>query len=134
MAKIDFTPTGGVLANLGDDANKYGIVIERIGGISLEQAEPLAGAAVQALFARGNVLGDLVFRSAKSYTDYATTFTQFKTEYGRLNQVGSLVLTEGASTSTFANAICKGVERIFDDKHGGTRMGIRYTFQITTIT
>jgi len=130
---IQFTPSGGSAATLGDDANKYQVVIEQLGGSSVVQNEPLYGANNPVLFARGNVGGELVFTSAKTYADYKTTFTQFKTEYGRLNQKGSLVITEDTVTVTLANVICKGVQRIWDAQRTGAHMGIRYTFAITTI-
>jgi hypothetical protein len=132
--KIQFTPTGGSAATLGDDANKFAVVVEQLGGSCLAQVEALAGGANLALFTRGNVGGEFIFRSSKTYADYKTTFTQFLAEYSRLNQQGALVLTEGAVTLTFANVIVRSVQRIFDAPHAGARMGIRYTFAITTIT
>lgn len=133
--KIQFTPNTGLIpVTLGDDASKFAIVVEQLGGASIAQVESLAGGAHQALFARGNVGGEFVFRSAKSYASYHATFAQFLIEYGRLNQQGSLVLTEGAVTLTFANVILRGVQRLFDAQHSGAHMGIRYTFAITTIT
>lgn len=130
---IQFTPSGGSVATLGDDANKFAVVIEQLGGQSVLQNDPLYGAGNPLLNLRGNVAGELVFTSAKSYADYKTTFTQFKTEYGRLNQKGSLVITQDTETVTFANAVCKGVQRIFDAQKTGTHMGIRYTFAITSV-
>jgi len=104
-----------------------------MGGTSVAQSDPLYGAANPLLIPRGNVGGEFVFRSSKTYADYKTTFTQFITEYARLNQQGSLVITEGSVTVTMASAVLKGVQRIFDAQNTGTRMGIRYTFAITTI-
>jgi hypothetical protein len=78
--------------------------------------------------------GEFICRSSKTYADYETTFTQFLAEYARLNQQGALGLTEGAVTLTFANVIVRAVQRIFDAQHSGARMGVRYTFAITTIT
>jgi hypothetical protein len=118
---------------LGDDASKFAIVVEKLGGSCLAQIEPLAGGANPALFARANVGGELVFRSSKTYANYHATFAQFQTEYGRLNQQGTMVLTEGTITLTFANAILKTVERMFGGQHSGAHMAIRYTFAITTI-
>jgi hypothetical protein len=133
--KIQFTPNAGLIpVTLGDDASRFAIVVEQLGGASLAQVEALAGGAHQAMFARGNVGGELIFRSSKSYASYHDTFAQFLTEYGRLNQQGSLVLTEGAVTLTFANAILRGIQRLFDAHHSGAHMGIRYTFAISTIT
>jgi len=131
---IQFTPIGGSAATLGDDATKFAVVVEQLGGACLAQVEALAGGANLALFTRGNVGGEFIFCSSKTYADYETTFTQFLTEYGRLNQQGTLALTEGMVTLTFANVILRAVQRIFDAQHSGARMGIRYTFAITTIT
>ncbi|HXT10387.1 MAG TPA: hypothetical protein VN873_02405 [Candidatus Angelobacter sp.] len=132
--QIQFTPTGAPTPiTLGDDANKFAVAVEQLGGTSIAQVEALAGGANLALFPRGNVGGQFVFRSAKTYATYHDTFAQFLTEYGRLNQQGSLVITEGAVTLTFGSALLRGVERIFDAHHSGARMGIRYTFAITTI-
>jgi len=131
---IQFTPTGGSPATLGDDAAKFAIVVEQLGGSCITQLEPLAGSPNLALFTRGNVGGEFIFRSSKTYADYETTFTQFLAEYGRLNQQGALVMTEGSVTLTFANAILRTVRRIFDAQHSGTHMGVRYTFAITTIS
>lgn len=130
---IQFTPAGGSPATLGDDAAKFAVVVEQLGGSCIAQLEPLAGSHNLALITRGNVGGEFVFRSSKTYSDYQTTFTQFLAEYSRLNAQGALVVTEGAVTITFANAILRAVQRIFDAQHSGTRMGIRYTFAISTI-
>ncbi len=132
--KIQFTPTGGSAATLGDDAAKFAVVVEQLGGACIAQVEALAGGANLALYTRGNVGGEFIFSSSKTYADYETTFTQFLAEYARLNQQGALVLTEGAVTMTFANVIVRAVQRIFDAQHSGARMGVRYTFAITTIT
>lgn len=132
---IQWTPNGGLLpVTLGDDASKFACVLEQMGGAAVAQIEPLAGGPFKVSFPRGNVDGELVFNSSKTYASYAETFTQFKTEYGRLNQQGTLVLKEGAITLTFANAIVKGVQRMFGGPAGGARMAIRYTFNITTLT
>ena len=131
---IQFMPTEGSVVTLGDDAVKFAVAVEQLGGASIAQVESLAGGANLALFPRGNIGGEFIFRSSKTYASYQETFSQFHTEYGRLNQQGALVLTEGAITLTFASAILRTVHRIFDAHHSGARMGIRYTFAITTIT
>jgi hypothetical protein len=131
---IQFTPADGSPATLGDDAAKFAVVVEQLGGSCIAQVESLAGAANLALFTRGNVGGEFVFRSSKTYADYQTTFAQFLAEYGRLNQQGTLVITEGSVTLTLTNVILRAVQRLFDAQHSGARMGIRYTFAITTIT
>jgi len=133
--KIEFTPSVGTDAvTLGDDAIKFAVVVEQLGANSLVQAEALPRAVNQAVFTRGNVLGEFVFTSSKTYADYGTTFTQFLAEYSRLNQQGTLKLTEGTAILQFLNATLKGVQRIFDTTHCGAHMGIRYTFAITAIT
>lgn len=119
---------------LGDDSAKYGIVVEQWGGTAIEQREPLAGAANMTLFPRGNVGGDFVFRSAQSYADYETTFSQFATLYGYLNQQGALVVTQDSITLTMDGAVLKAVARLFDTAHAGVFMAVRYNFGITTLT
>jgi hypothetical protein len=133
--QIQFTPSTGLTpVTLGDDGSKFAVAVEQLGGACVAQSETLAGSANLALFPRGNVGGEVVFHSSKTYPAYHDTFTQFRAEYGRLNQQGTLVLIEGAVTLTFANAVLKGVQRIFDAQHSGAHMGIRYNFAITTIT
>jgi hypothetical protein len=132
--QIQFTPNTDLTpVTLGDDASKFAIVVEQLAGVSIAQVEALAGGANPALFPQGNIGGEFIFRSSKSYATYHETFAQFQAEYGRLNQQGALVLTEGDVTLTFANALLKAVQRIFDAQNSGARMGIRYTFSITTI-
>jgi hypothetical protein len=134
---IQFTPNGGLIpATLGDDANKFGVTIEQLGGSALAQIETLAGGGFPAQFPRGNVSGDFVFRSTKTYPDNKTTFSTFKTQYGWLNQQGTLILTEGgagAVTLVFVGAILRNLQRPFDSANAGARMSLRYTFAITTI-
>jgi hypothetical protein len=133
--QIQFTPSTDLTpVTLGSDASKFAIVVEQLGGSCLAQSEPIAGGVNLALFPRGNIGGEFIFRSSKTYASYQATFTQFQTEYGRLNQQGTLVLSEGAVTLTFANALLRAVQRVFDAQHSGAHMGIRYTFAITTIT
>jgi hypothetical protein len=133
--QIQFTPNTDLTpVTLGDDATKFAVVVEQLGGASIAQSEALSGGANLAMFARGNVGGEFIFRSSKTYPSYHATFAQFQAEYSRLNQQGRLVLTEGAVSLTFANTILRGIHRIFDAQHSGTHMGIRYTFAITTIT
>jgi hypothetical protein len=132
--QIQFTPSTELTpVTLGDDASKFAVTVEQLGGSCLTQVESLAGGANPALFPRGNIGGEFIFRSSKSYASYHATFTQFQAEYGRLNQQGTLALTEGGVTLTFVNAVLKAVQRIFDAQNSGARMGIRYTFAITTI-
>lgn len=131
--KIEWTKTGGSVVTLGDDAARQTIVIESLGGQSLEQVERLFRATVVSRFARGNVAGEFVFTSAKSHADYGVALTFFKAEYARLNEAGSLVATQlpGPITLTMAGAILRGVQRVAQE---GLRWHLRYTFGITTIT
>ncbi len=127
--KIEF-PSG---TTLGDDSVKQTIVVEQLAGQSAEQLDELFRGANVSRLARANVRGDFIFRSSKSYASYKATWTQWITEYARLNTQGTIVLTEGDVTVNFANAVLKGVQRTFDNEAGGVRMTIRYTFGITTI-
>jgi hypothetical protein len=116
---------------LGDDSVKHTIVLERIGGVSVEQVSTLFGGANVLRIAAGNVGGECVFTAAKSHATLDAALTFFKAEFARLNGTHSLVLTQGAVTLTMANAVCKAVEVVLVI---GLRWSIRYTFGITTIT
>lgn len=129
--KATWTPNGALTATLGDDSVKHTIVLEQIGGQSVDQVEQLFGAVAAAQFPRGNVAGELAFVAAKSHADYATALTFFQAEYARLNGQGSLVLTQGSATLTFAGAVLRGVERL--PAQEGLRWHVRYRFGITTI-
>lgn len=133
---IQFTPVGAAQATtLANDTVRppYPATIEQLGGQSLVQLENLAGGANPALFPRGNVSGDFVFRSRQSYADLGTTWTVFQSMFALLNSQGTIVLMQDAATLMFSNAILKGVNRIFGSDTGGVHMEIRYTFAITTI-
>ena len=118
------------MVTLGDDSAKQTIVLESLGGQSVEQVSPLArGTAVQR-FARGNVSGDVVFSSSKSHATRAAAASAWKSEYGRLNEVGTLVLTIDATTLTYAGAVLRSVVGIPD----GVRWTLRYTFGVTTVS
>lgn len=130
-ATVGFTPTGGSLATLGDDANKIATHIESIGGQSIDQVEPLDGAAAAVQFARGNVQGEFVFTAGKSHADRATAVNYFKAQFGKLNQKGSLVYTVDSATLTMAGAVLRAVT-VADIV--GLRWTIRYAFGITTVT
>lgn len=132
--QIQFTASTDLIpVTLGDDGAKFAVIIEQLGGSCIAQSEALSGGTNLALFARGNVGGEFVFRSSKTYANYHSTFTQFQTEYNRLNQQGTLVLTESGVSLTFSKAVLTAVRRIFDAQHSGSHMGIRYAFAITTI-
>lgn len=133
--KIDWTPSGGALVTLGDDAPAAGArtatKLEELGGEALEQLDPLAFADFVSRLMRGNVQGDCVFTARKSHADVDTAAAYFKAEYSRQGQKGSLVLTFGATTMTMANATCRAVRVVLPD---GVHWILRYKFGITTIT
>lgn len=131
--KATWTPSPGTLVILGEDAaaTRHTIVLDQLSGQSQEQVEELFQADAVARFARGNVGGECVFTAEKSHATYGAALTFFKAEYARLDEQGTLVLTEGAVTLTMAGAVLRGVERATQT---GLRWGIRYTFGITTIT
>lgn len=129
--KAEFTPTGGTLATLGDDAEKHSISLEALAGASAEQVEPLFRAASATRIPRGNAVGECVFTSVKSHASQAAAITFFKAQRALLNGQGALVLTEGLSTLTMSNATLTTVELA---GVVGLRWWVRYRFGITTIT
>lgn len=124
------TPSVGAV-DLGDDSGKITILIEQLGGASIEQVTPIFRAAAVQRLARGNVAGTCAFTVGKSHASVAAALTYFKAEYGRMNQKGTLVLTEGAVTLTMANAVLRSVSRAAGT---GLRWVVRYEFGMTTIT
>jgi len=129
--KAEWTPAGGGLATLGDDSVKHSMVLEQIGGASVEQVAGLFRAAAVKRFPRGNISGECIFTSAKSHATQAAAMAFFKAEYARLNGKGSLVLTEGAVTWTMADAMLTAVQVV---QVVGLRFWIRYRFGIATIS
>lgn len=128
--KADFTPTGGSLANLGDDSLKWAVELEHIGGQGVEQVDRLAFAAAVARVMRGNLEGECAFTAGKSHASLDAAASFFATEYARIGQQGALVLTMAAHTLTMALATVKGVERM---ESRGVFWKLRYRFGITTI-
>jgi len=106
--QIQFTPINDLIpVTLGDDASKFAMTIEHLGGSCVAQIEPLAGGANPAMFPRGNIGGEFIFRSSKTYASYHITFAQFQTEYSRINQQGTLqkvYLTQMAYSSVTQSA------------------------------
>jgi hypothetical protein len=129
--KIEFTPTGGSKATLGDDSSRHTIEIESLGGGAVVQALQRFRAAAVVYAQRGLVSGELTFTASKSHADRATAVGFFKTEYGRLNGQGQLVITEAATTLTMDGVVLRGVQCV---RFNGLRWTIRYTFAISTIT
>ena len=129
--KAEFTPTGGSAATLVDDANRlFGQVLDLSAG-AVEQVTPLFRAAAPARFMRGNVSGQVVFAAWSSFATVALAAAYLKAELARLNGAGSLVLTFGVTTVTFAGATLRQVAR---EEWDGVFVRVRYTFGITTIT
>lgn len=116
---------------LGDDSADRFMELGSIGGAAVQQVEPLFRSASVLRIPRGNVAGECVFTVAQSHASRAAAATFLKGEYARINGQGSLVLTEGATTLTMANAVCSGVTLA---GAVGLRWWVRYAFGITTIT
>jgi hypothetical protein len=129
--KADWTPSGGSAVTLGDDSAARFIELGAIGGASQQQTEGLFRASHAKRFPRGNVAGECVFTVSQSHASRAAAMAFFKTEYARLNEQGSLVLTEGTSTITTANAVLNSVQLAGAI---GLRWSIKYTFSTTTLT
>ena len=129
--KADWTPTGGSLAHLGDDSQKWTVKLEQLGAQSLEHVAQMFQAATVLRLALGNQAGECVFTAAKSHASRDAAAQFFAGETARLNQVGTLVLTFDAQTLTMGNAVLKGVKVA---EFNGLRWAIRYQFGITTIT
>jgi hypothetical protein len=132
--KGEWTIAGPTTVTLGDDSVKWSMLLEQLGGQGVEQVDQLAFAANVARVMRGNLAGECVFTSAKSYSTLDLMAAAFATEYARIGQVGSLVLTFISHALTMANATLKGVERVNDEEGKGVRLKLRYRFGITTVT
>lgn len=130
--KAEWTPTGGSLVTLGDDANQATILIGDFGGAAALQEEPLFRGPNRAQFARGNVGGRFTMTVIKTHASRAALLEYIVQEYGRLNQTGQLELTEGATSLALNDAILTGVAR-----NAGLSLGIRlaldYQFAITSM-
>ena len=127
-ATITWTPSGGSLVTLGDDANKLTI---RFGDASQEclvQDEPLAGGTNPYLKARGNVAGQFSFTATKSYASLDLMIAALLAELARCGQGGSLVLTRGSTTMTMAGAVLRSVSRAPESE--GVKLSITYQFRI----
>lgn len=131
--KITWTSSAPALGatTLVDDSVKITGVIESLGGESVCQTEPLYGAATVANFARGNVRGQFSFTARKSHATRDLAMLYLAGEYGRLNQAGTIIITQDSTTLTFAKAVLRGVNLV---KPNGLEFTLRYTFEITTIT
>lgn len=131
--KAEWTSTTPAVATvtLGDDAARHTIEIESAGGAAQEQVTPIFRAANAQRKARANVAGELTLVCAKSHADVDAAATYFLGEYGRINQVGTLLLTFSAGTVTAAGATLKGVEIA---NTVGVRWWLRYRFGITTLS
>jgi hypothetical protein len=134
-----WTPTGLSAVIIGDDFGSAGAgspgkvrtKLEQLGGMGLEQVQRLAFGANPFRAMRGNVAGDCVFTARKSHADRATAMNYFKTNYGYIGQMGTLVLAQDAASLTMANATFRGV---IVAEFNGLEWTLRYTFGMTTIT
>jgi len=129
--KADWTPAGGSAVTLGDDSVKATITLEALGLESAEQVDQLFRAAAVTRRARGNTAGDCVFTVGKSHATAVAALAYLKAELVRVDKKGSLVLTDGTTTVTMANALLRAVTL---DQVRGVRVWIRYRFGISTIT
>lgn len=126
-----WTPTGGTAVTLGDDSAKKTILVESLGGQSKVQPAEFFRGNNPALYPRGNTAGQFVFTVTQTFatTDLASAY--IKTEYGRLNQQGSLAWGRAGTTFTFALAVLKNVATA---KINGVQIVMRYTLEFTTLT
>jgi hypothetical protein len=130
--KAEWKKSGATIAvTLGDDSSKAVINLEQMASGSSEQVTPLFRAANPLRLPRGNATGTVAFTVDKSHATAADAATNFKAEMARLNEQGTLVLTIGATTMTFANATLTEVTAARTD---GCRWAIRYSFGTTTLT
>lgn len=131
--KLDWTPAGGSVAHLGDDAAtpRKTIRIEQFGGEAVVQEEPLFGAAFPLLISRGNVKGPFVAVVTQSFdtVDLASAF--LATEYARIGQKGKVEWTRATTLFTFDNSVLKGVTAALID---GVKIGMRYAWVVGAIT
>jgi hypothetical protein len=132
--KAEWTISGPTTVTLGDDSVKQGTQLEQLGGAGLAQIEPLYGSAAPFMAMRGNVAGDCIFWAQKSHATQDAAATFFATEYARIGQSGSLVLTFNIHKLTMANAILKAVAKVNTEEAPGVAWRIRYSFGITTCT
>lgn len=116
---------------LGDDAAKQTITLGAMGGQAAVQIAGLFRGTYAYREARGNVVGTVEFVAETGYASYAAALSGWKTEYGRIGQSGELVLTEGATTATFAGAKLRSVERAWQV---GLRWAFRYSLVVGAVT
>lgn len=131
-ALITFTPTGGSLATLADDANKLTTEFGDITQECVVQKRPQVGAANPFQKPRGNNSGQFVFTTTNSYATLDLMIAALKAALVLTGKQGSVVLSRGTSTMTMANAILRKVSRAQGSE--GVRLRLNYMFDITTVT
>jgi hypothetical protein len=127
--KIEWTPTGGSLVTLGDDATKHVVSIDSVGAGCVEQLSQLVRGTTPLRANRGNVSGEFSFSSAKTYASYDTAAGAWLTYHASLNAVGSLVVTFSSETWTFAGACLRSVQLV---RASGLHWAFRFNFGTTT--
>lgn len=127
--KIEWTPSGGSLVTLGNDASKHVILIEGLTAACAEQVAPLVRGTNPLRFNRGNVAGEFSFSSSKSYASYDAAAGAWLTYHASLNALGSLVVTFSTETWTFADACLRSVSLV---RINGAFWTFRFNFGVTT--
>lgn len=123
---------------LSDDANQQGggkiaFVLQDFSFDSGVMIQPCYGAAAPFKTPTGNTDRKLAFIGTRTLASNAAVLEFLKTLSGMVNLSGTLVLKEGASTLTGANAILKSARRD-SGQSVGARIAIQYQFEITTLT
>lgn len=129
--KVEWTPTGGSLVTLGDDASRHVVQIEGVGAACIEQVSQLVRGSNPLRFNRGNVAGEFSFSSSKSYASYDAAAGAWLTLHAALNATGSLVVTFSSETWTFAGACLRSVQVV---RTNGLHWTFRFSFGTTTCT
>jgi len=125
-----WTPTGASAITLGDVSQKWTMKLEQLGGQAVEEVIPLFRAANPLRIPRGNVSGDCIFTSAKSFANRAQAVTFFASQFALLNGQGALTLTIDTAALTMAQAVFRGLQTT---EINGLRWTLRYSFGITTM-
>jgi hypothetical protein len=130
---VVWTPTGGAATTLFDiTVARQVIELQNPGNAeAVEQVDDLAFASAASRLMRGNVKGEVEFSVATSYADVATAAADFKAKRALVNGMGSLVITIGATTLTYANATLRSLR---PRKTEGVRWTLGFSFGVTTVT
>jgi len=103
---IVYTPEGGAAVSLaGAETDVSDGPRDLHGGASaIVQEEAIVGAAYPARFARGNRSYQVSFSVRKPHATYAAAVLYWLGHLQEFNNLGSLVITQGASTLTLTKA------------------------------